>query len=91
MDNEVISVGVNEKARALMVSETVMFNMKPLRQAIAMKGWRQGDVAEATGFSDGTISKVLNGLNSSAKTVKQIADVVGVDMKDLVDMVESTQ
>lgn len=55
--------------------------VKQLRKAMAMKGWRQADLAKATGFSDGQISSWYNErFRPNAENMAVIASALGVSV-----------
>lgn len=62
----------------------VPIDARPLRRARVRGGWTLARIAEATGTSPATVSRVLTGQTQHAPTVKLVADALGVAMDDVI-------
>ena len=60
---------------------------KRLKECRKNKGWTQQKLAEKTGLSFNTITKIEQGIGDSPtlKTLLKLADALGVSLDDLVD------
>jgi transcriptional regulator with XRE-family HTH domain len=67
------------------------FAFEKLARKIMLLGWSQNDVVDqivkrfgrGEAMSQATVSHVLTGKNQHPPTVKKVADVLGVEMEDL--------
>ena len=56
-----------------------------LRKMIAERGWRQQQLADASGVSPSTISMICNGKVCRVSTALAIAKALGVELETLFD------
>ena len=59
------------------------FNIPKLRNALALTGLTQEEIARKCNLSTGTISYVLNGQQPKSSTIQRIAAIVGLRLEDL--------
>jgi transcriptional regulator with XRE-family HTH domain len=59
--------------------ETIILQRKRL-----LNGWSQKHLAALAGVDTSTVGRVERGENQSPKTVKRLADALGVEMDELV-------
>jgi transcriptional regulator with XRE-family HTH domain len=54
-------------------------------QACRRKKWSRNQLADFAGISRGSVSMIMNGINSpSLRTIARIADALGVEIVDLI-------
>ena len=58
-------------------------NTEKLERARLLKGWSKTALAEQANVDPSTVGRVERGENLKPETVKRIADVLGVNMEEL--------
>ena len=59
------------------------YNLAKLRNALALTGWTQQEIARKTRLSEGTISYIINGQQARPATIQAIAAIVQLTLADL--------
>ncbi len=60
------------------------YDFTKLTKARMVRGWTQAQLAEAIGEYQSTVSRVEAGKIQHPGTIKKIADVLGLNMEDLI-------
>lgn len=61
------------------------FDTYKIEKARVLRGWSKRRLAQVAGIDPATVGRVERGVNLKPETVKKIADVLGIEMTDLVN------
>jgi transcriptional regulator with XRE-family HTH domain len=61
----------------------ISYDIRKLERARAIKGWSKGRLARAVGITPQAITQIWKGETKNFVTLKNIADVLGVEIEEI--------
>lgn len=67
----------------------ISYDISKLEKARILKGWTKSNIANQLGLSPSTISAIFQGMNKRADTMKRLAELLGINLEEILIEEES--